>query len=561
MNREIKARDIMTTYVKTIPPDMKIRDVWEMMTDYGHTGFPVVEDGKVLGIVTRSDIDRALRHNFTERKVEEFMSRTPIFVSPEEDISRVKDLFIRYGIGRVLVMKDGVLLGIITRTDLLQADKIDLFNTEKVKYFFVNKKMNESLSPHVLGLLKKIGEIGDSLGFSVFIVGGIVRDILLGYKNLDIDIVVEGDGIKLAKKIKDEFDVDIKVFPEFGTASLKFPDGVRYDIATSRLEFYDYPGAPPKVEASSIKKDLYRRDFTINALAIQINPSQFGKLIDFFGGLFDLEHKLIRILHNLSFIEDPSRILRAVRFETRYDFRIEDKTLYFLNKAVSEDYIEKIKAPKLREEFFYMLEEENPLKPVIRLEELHILERVFPGISIDASLQDAFAKIIARKNLYKDMIKLQYVYFFIILKFVKGIENIAYILNKFSIPNLYKEKIIEVISSLWEIEEKIKDAKRKSEVYNILYKYPLEVVVFISAFSSTWEVEKKINEYIFELRNIKPLLSGYDIIRFGLKEGKDVGYVLGKLRDLHIDGEILTKEDEERVAKEIIRKIKEKNND
>ncbi len=551
----------MTTYVKTVPPEMKIKDAWEMMTDYGHTGFPVVNDGKVLGIITRSDIDRALRHNFTERKVEEFMSRTPIFVSPEENIENIKDLFIRYGIGRVLVMESGVLLGIITRTDLLQAEKVDLFNKEKMGSFFVNKRMRDVLSSSVLELLEKIGEIGESLGFSVFIVGGIVRDILLGYKNLDIDIVVEGDGIELAKKIKKKFDVDIKIFPEFGTASLKFSDGVRYDIATSRLEFYDYPGAPPKVEASSIKKDLYRRDFTINALAIQINPSQFGRLVDFFGGLSDLEHKLIRILHNLSFIEDPSRILRAVRFETRYDFRIEDKTLYFLNKAVSENYIEKIKAPKLREEFFYILEEENPLKPVVRLNELYILERVFPGIVFDSSLQDAFAKIIAKKNLYKNVVKLPYVYFFIILKFVKNEKNLVYILNKFSMPNLYKEKIMKVLLLLDKIEKKIKDAKKKSEVYNILYKYPLEIVVFISVFSFTKDVEKKIDEYIFKTRNTRPLLSGYDIMRLGLKEGKDVGYVLGRLRDLHIDEEISTKEDEERIAREIIRKIKERNND
>ncbi len=561
MDKKIKAKDIMTTYVKTVPPSMKVQEVWEMMIEYGYTGFPVVQDGKVLGIITRSDLDRALKHNLSERKIEEFMSYTVISVSPEEEIDNIKNLFIRYGIGRVLVMEGEKLLGIITRTDLLQADRIDLYNREKSENFFINKKMKEFLSPFVMRLLCRIGEIGESLGYAVFIVGGIVRDILLGYKNLDIDIVVEGDGITLAKKVKELFDVELKIFPEFGTASLKFKDGLRCDIATSRVEFYDYPGAPPKVEVSSIKKDLYRRDFTINALAIRINPSEFGRLIDFFGGVYDLRHKLIRILHNLSFIEDPSRILRAVRFETRYDFRIEEKTLYFLKKAVSENYIEKIKAPKLREEFFYILEEGNPLKPVVRLDELKVMERIFPGFRSSPLLYDAFVKVISKKDMYKDKVRLPYVYFFIILKFVKEEKNIWYILDKFSIPNIYKEKVSEVLFETEEILNKIKIAKRRSEVYNILYKYPVEIVVFLEAFSSSLDVEEKIEDYIFNMRNVRPLLSGYDILKLGLKEGKEVGYVLGRLRDLRIDGEVNSREDEEKKAKEFINMLKEKKND
>ncbi len=558
MNKTLRAKDIMTTYVKTVSPDMKIKDVWEKMTDYGHTGFPVVDGGKVVGIVTRSDLDRALRHNLTERRIEEFMSRGPIFVSPYEDVETIKDIFLRYGIGRVLVMEGDRLLGIITRTDLLQADRIDLYDKEKEESIYVKKRMQDILPSSILRLLEELGKIGDEFGYPVFIVGGIVRDILLGYKNLDIDIVVEGDGIRFAIGIKRYFDVDVKVFPDFGTASLRFKNGLRFDIATSRLEFYDYPGAPPKVEVTSIKKDLYRRDFTINALAIQINPEQFGKLFDFFGGRYDLEHKLIRILHNLSFVEDPSRILRAIRFETRYDFRIEDKTLYFLEKAVSENYIEKIKPPKLKEEFFYILEEENPLKPIVRLYSLGALSRIFPNFSMEPLLQDGISKIISRRKKYKDMVKLSYTYFFIILNFVRDIKSIEYILNKFSMPELYKEKIKKVYLNKKSIYRNLENAKRNSEIFKILYEYPLEILVMLKALSISEEVEKKIDKYIFELRNVRPILRGRDILTLGLEEGKAVGYVLEKLRDMRLDGEILTKEDEQKAAFYLIKKAKER---
>lgn len=560
MNRKLKARDIMTIYVKTVTPDMKIRKVWDEMVDYGHTGFPVVSKDKVLGIITRSDIDKALRHGFMDRQVEDFMSKTPIFVSSEEDIDKIKDLFIRYNIGRVLVMDNDKLVGIITRTDLLHADRIDLYDKEKMGSVFVHEKMKKALNPYILDLLYKFGDLGTKFGYNVYIVGGIVRDILLGYKNLDIDIVIEGDAIKFANEIAKEFNAQLTVFPEFGTATLKFTNGLRFDIATSRLEFYDYPGSPPKVEESSIKKDLYRRDFTINALAIQINREYFGNLIDFFGGRYDLEHKLIRILHNLSFIEDPSRILRAVRFETRYNFIIEEKTFYLLQKAISENYIEKIKAPKLKEEFFYILAEENPLKPIIRLKELKILDRIFPGFTPEPLLYDALGKLISKKKRYKECIDLRYVYFFIIMKFV-DIVNVDYILGKFSVPNMYREKLKEVLINLHEIFKKIKITNLKSEIFRVLYKYPLEIVLLLYALTSDPDIEDKIDEYIFKLRNVKPAISGYDVLKLGIKEGKDVGYILNTVRDRKLDGKIKNKEEEIEEVRSIISKLRREKDD
>ncbi|GAI24807.1 unnamed protein product, partial [marine sediment metagenome] len=163
-----------------------------------------------------------------------------------------------------------------------------------------------------------------------YVVGGFVRDLLLGIENLDIDIVVEGKGIILAQKLGKELKGEVKKFPEFGTAAVMLPDGFKIDVATARSEFYEYPAALPRVEFASLKQDLYRRDFTINSMAVRLNKKGLGDLIDFYGGERDLKKKVVRVLYNLSFVEDPTRIFRAIRFEQRYGFQIDSQTRGFI---------------------------------------------------------------------------------------------------------------------------------------------------------------------------------------------------------------------------------------
>ena len=226
--------------------------------------------------------------------------------------------------------------------------------------------------------------LAQELGFKIYAVGGFVRDILLARPNLDIDLVVEGDGIRFARELAKVRQGRVKEHQKFKTAVVVFPDGQRIDVATARLEYYEYPTALPTVELSSIKLDLYRRDFTINALALNLTPGHFGQLMDFFGAQRDIKEKVIRVLHSLSFVEDPTRILRAVRFEQRFSFRIDGQTLKLIKNAVQLNLFAKLTGIRLAHELQIILGEENVLENLNRLQDLKLLAAIHPQLNQDA---------------------------------------------------------------------------------------------------------------------------------------------------------------------------------
>jgi len=219
-------------------------------------------------------------------------------------------------------------------------------------------------------ILKKIGENAGSLGYSAFVVGGTVRDLIRGVRNFDLDIVVEGDAIRLGQLLGREFTGAIVAHKRFGTCTVTAKDGLKIDLATARKEVYESPGALPTVEFSALKDDLARRDFTINAMAISINKEDFGRLIDLFGGKRDLAQGKIRVLHDKSFIDDPTRIFRCIRFESRPGFSIEVRTLRLAKEAIKKGMLVKLSKYRIKKELLLILKEEGKRKALERLEEL-----------------------------------------------------------------------------------------------------------------------------------------------------------------------------------------------
>ncbi|PKM79121.1 MAG: polynucleotide adenylyltransferase, partial [Firmicutes bacterium HGW-Firmicutes-13] len=351
----IVAKDVMSSPVKTVHTSTSIEEMEKILLRYGHTGIPVVEEGKLKGIITMQEVNRAERHGLGKEPVSKYMSNQIISVNLKTPLTEIQELMINHDIGRILVVgQDKKLIGIVTRTDLIRnlygEDNIPKrsFSTYIESKIKIEREKPVNLIKKIFpgriqDILNKIGKIGDRLDFPVFMVGGVVRDLFLEIKNLDLDIVVEGDGIKFAHNLNQELGGRIKSHKKFGTAVVILPDSLKIDIATARREFYEYPAALPQVELSSIKKDLYRRDFTINAMAIQLNHKHFGKLIDFFGGQKDLQLGVIRVLYNLSFVEDPARIIRAVRFEQRYNFKMDKSTEDFLKKAINDKLLSRLR--------------------------------------------------------------------------------------------------------------------------------------------------------------------------------------------------------------------------
>jgi tRNA nucleotidyltransferase (CCA-adding enzyme) len=251
----------------------------------------------------------------------------------------------------------------------------------------------ERLPDNITGLLKSAGRYAEDMGFRAFVVGGLVRDLVLNRENFDIDLVIEGEGVRFAEEFARVYDANIQYYTKFGTATLMFPDGCRLDIATARSETYEHPAALPKVLPGSIRDDMRRRDFTINTLAISLNPAYFGELLDFFKGSDDIKRKLIRVLHDLSFIDDPTRVFRAVRFEQRLDFRIESSTEKLVRDAVTKNLFDLLADYRVFSELRLILQEKDPLRVLKRLEWFGILSLIRPRIESNREIRRLFTDI------------------------------------------------------------------------------------------------------------------------------------------------------------------------
>lgn len=557
----LRAKDIMSYPVRTILANETIKKAYEIMQITGHGGLPVVEKNKLVGIVTRKAVDKAINHKLDERPVKSIMNSKLITVFEDDSIEKIKEIMLENDIGRIPVLdKNNILVGIITRSDLLRAtnsERRTRFVTKKEDTEDVRKLMLERLPRKLINLLRLLGEYGEELNMPVYVVGGFVRDLLLGIKNFDVDIVVEGDGLEYAKYVSEQLNATMISYEKFLTASIFFKDGYRIDIATARTEYYERPADLPIVDISTIKKDLYRRDFTINAMAIKLNLGSFGTLYDFFGSRGDLRNGIIRVLHKLSFIEDPTRIIRAVRFEQRFGFKIEEETLYLLQKTLEEGYLEKVTGQRIRQEIEKILEEKNPLKAIKRLAELKILNHIFPKTYytriMEQKLKRMYSFLPYLKKIYKKVNKF-YCILRILLEFYDE-ETLKEVARKYGIPKKFiddlklTEKRVSVIKNL------IKKIVKFSELYKFLEKPNSETAAHISAYLDL-EQQKYFYDYLNTVFNVKlEEVSGKMVIeKYKLKASPLVGKIMNELFSKKLDNPEI---DEIKELEKIIRKYTE----
>ena len=339
------AGDLMSSPVIHVAPQVTLKEANDILTRYNVNVLVVSESDKLVGIISRQVIEKGIHHKLDDVPVREYMTTEIATVPMEAPLTEIQEKIIGDKQRLLPVMKDNRIEGVITRTDLLNVLVSDTARVPEsleasqngrapVRQKNIRNLLKERLPADILDLFTTIGEVADSLGYHAYAVGGLVRDILLYRQNLDIDIVIEGDGIAFAKALAERLGGRTRAHEKFRTAVVILPDGRKIDIATARLEYYRSPAALPTVEMGSIKFDLYRRDFTVNTLAIKLNPDRFGILIDFFGAQRDLKRNAIRVLHNLSFVEDPTRVFRAVRFEQRFGFKIAKLTSGLIENAV-----------------------------------------------------------------------------------------------------------------------------------------------------------------------------------------------------------------------------------
>lgn len=569
----LRAVDIMSTPVKTVFPKTTISEANNIMLRYGHTGLPVVDDNKLTGVISRRDVEKANHHGLGHAPVKGFMSVNVHSVIEDTPISEVQNIMIENDIGRLPVTKDGMIIGIVSRTDLLRTLHGDIQVKHHITYpgsqknsyhYDISGLMRRSLYPTVWSVLKQAGEIAEELNYRIYAAGGVVRDIMLGVNSLDVDLVVEGDGIKFAGILSSALEAKLNTYEKFGTAEIKFNNSFKIDVATARVEFYEYPAALPQVENSSLRQDLYRRDFTINAMAVSLNKDSFGRLVDFFGGREDLQHGLsgmIRVLHNLSFIEDPTRILRAVRFEQRYQMDLEPQTLKFLNEAVEQGVLDKVSGSRIWYEIKCIFLETRAAKMLNRLYELEIWPFIFLGVDffdVVPVLRQLDSSISLIKSWQIVSIPNKWQVYLAAVLHCSSRENCLEICSNYDLNKRQVEKMLAVVEKWENVFDIIKSAPENTPVSKLaepVMELPRESYpVLLSMIEEDWLIDR-FNGLLNAIMNSEPLLDGKYIKSLGVRPGPVYRRTFDAVWRARLDGKISTKEEEKEFVNNYLRDI------
>ncbi|HOQ50306.1 MAG TPA: CBS domain-containing protein [Candidatus Atribacteria bacterium] len=552
-----RAKEVMSCPVKVISPSTTIGEALLILMRFGFSGLPIVdENGKLVGMIARRDVEKAFRHGLQNAPVKSFMSSQLVTVDPEDSIFKVRNLMVEKDIGRIPVVRGDTLLGIITRSDLLRVlHQRENSVVQELTRLNLAEKLYLHFSPLDLKLLHFIGDESKRAGAKAYLVGGVVRDIILGFPGYDLDIVVEGDAIELAQTISRKLEGKVVSYPPFGTAILFLKDGRRVDFASARSEYYDSPGAPPHVEYSNLRRDLFRRDFTINAMAISIGTDDWGDLFDFFGGLKDLENKTLRVLHPLSFVEDPARAIRAVRFEQKYGFEIEPFTLSLLKQTVREGLLNKIKPDRLKEEINLILRLPDFYRLLERLYQLDMFPYIFPGSTWRREFEPVYQRLVKLLDRFSF---LSLDYFLAKLSPLWGEMDPAYLgelKERLALSKASIRKISTYLDKKEELEEKLPDETLPdSQAYLLLRSLGDEFLLLLEA---KWGEDslpgRRVEQYLKEWRKITPYLTGEDLRRKGIPAGPIYAKILEELKLARIDGLVKSREEEEILVEKIWR--------
>lgn len=562
LNKHIRplktARDVMTAPVIVIQHNSSIKEAEGMMTRYGVNVLPVVKKDKYSGILTREVVEKALFHGFGKSACIDFASTDAITVSPDVPVSDVERTMIEQNQRFIPVIEGNRITGAITRTDILRALYDDFLRKSRVvskesmageQFGFgrnIAKLIQEKLPPHMYKFLVLAGEVADELAVGAYLVGGCVRDMLRGEENLDIDIVIEGDGIAFAKKLAERIGGRVKAHERFGTAVIS-KDDFKLDVATARTEYYESPAALPKVEMSSIKKDLYRRDFTINTIAVKLNKKDFGLLLDFFGGQRDLKDRAIRVLHNLSFVEDPTRAFRAIRFSERFGFKLTRHTENLIKIAVRMNIFEKLSGSRLYDEVMLILNETDPIRSLKKLGSYELLKVIHPKIVFSSALEELFQSIHDTVSWFdllflKEKCEKGLLYMMALLYSLSQEERKA-ALDRLNVPPKSKEQIMNGLIAANEIQRMLKPDD-PVKIYHLLIGYDLESILFSMAIMKDSEKKKAISKFLVELKDTKPYLKGEDLKNIGIQPGPLYSEILKRILDEKLMKRLKTKDEE-----------------
>ena len=417
--------------------------------------------------------------------------------------------------------------------------------------------MQDRLPAPFFSLLQKTGELAEQRQVRVYAVGGFVRDLLLNIPNVDLDLVVEGDGIHFAKALAQLYKARVTTHKRFGTATVTLADGQTLDVATARTESYDAPAALPRVRRSSIKEDLYRRDFTINTLAIRLNAPRFGELVDHHGGRRDLQNKTIRVLHGLSFVDDPTRVFRAIRFEQRLGFHLDRDTAILLTEAVKMGLVRRLSPSRLSTELLHMLSESETAKTLARLTDFNLLQFIHPQLKWSPGLA-RLLKTVERTIEWHAGLDLgplasPWVVYGMALLDPLPHPAVQETLDRLTLPRRQTESLLRVSQESTRLLQTLDRTAKPSEMFRALCHLPDETLVFFMAKTRSKLGKQNISDQITTYRRVRSILNGNDLKAMGLKPGPLYNRILDRLFDARLDGIVETEADERRLVHRMVK--------
>lgn len=567
------ARDLMSSPVRTIRPETTIAEAQRILLRYTSSGLSVVDtQGKLVGIISRRDIDIALHHGFSHAPVKGYMTLNVRTITPETTLPQIQALMVTYDIGRLPVIDKGELVGMVTRTDILR----ELHQAHHLTQIVPSSNrgemssihhLEERLAPQLWQLLTTASRAAETRGWHLYLVGGAVRDMLLAGETeeklliKDIDLVVDGfhqaadvgAGVELAKALQADYPrARLDIHGAFQTAALLWHKDPKFgslwvDIATARTEFYPYPAANPEVEASSIRQDLYRRDFTINAIALRLTSPRNGELLDFFGGILDIQTKQIRVLHPNSFIEDPTRIYRGVRFATRLGFGIEPQTEAYIryavnsgifNRTISENRKTPALQTRLKAELKLILQAPTWQNSLKLLDHLDALQCLHPTLQLDDQLlrqMRLVERCLRRFNRDERLVD-----WLMRLEVLIAHLEPAYrhsVAKQLQLPDESCKRLQGLASAVEDIRSNLLGKLIPSHLVKILRRYDLAMLILVALHTSQ-PIRKQIWHYGTVLREIQPAISGNDLKQLGYKPGPQFRQILDDLQAATLDGVI-----------------------
>ena len=553
----IRVSDVMSSPVMAVGPALAIDDAYRLMIRYGHAALPVVTEKGISGIITRKDLDKAELHGLGNVPVSDYMTEGVLTVSPDASVSEAHRMMVLYNIGRLPVVEaDGSLAGIVTRTDMLRAlYPFSLAHEEQVEEVSrpwtedVAELMAQELVPWVEILLRRVGERAETLGMKAHVVGGFVRDLLLGRSNLDLDLVIEGDAVEFARSWERD-GCRIAIHQRFKTGTVIFPGGRKVDVATARREFYEFPLAQPEVTTDSLKHDLYRRDYTVNAMAITVNPREWGTLHDYFGGRRDIRKKTLNVLHNLSFVEDPTRVMRGVRLEQRLHFKIGTTTQRLLESCIRGGLISRLSGVRFRSELELILTEREPYPIVRRLAELGFWQNLTAGLHIGPGCRKAFVRLsFFLKRMSRDLPEFGdslWLAPLSALLFESETKAVDASIARLQLNQGESRIVRDSLEGLKTVEQVLggRQEKTNSEIYRTLENVPFIVILFWAVSTDRWRVRRRLLVYLMRLHRIQPMLTGRDLLDIGYSKGPLIGDMLDGLKFARLEGAVETREEE-----------------